>query len=136
MKINLDVVNFEQEMKKVKKDIGKLAKAGIHEKIDYATTLLRKVTPVKTGKARRGWRNEKYFVPSVEKALNASEFSGVSQITSVAVALGGATSLSNQEGIIINDVEYIDRLNQGHSKQAPIYFIEQVLTQVGILTPD
>jgi hypothetical protein len=34
---------------------------------------------------------------------------------------------------IRNDVEYIDELNQGTSKQAPAYFIEKtVLAQIGI----
>lgn len=34
---------------------------------------------------------------------------------------------------ISNEVEHIVYLNQGHSKQAPAYFIEQVLNTIGIL---
>lgn len=130
-KVSLEVVNFEEEMKKVNKDIGKLAKAGIHEKIDYATQLLRQVTPVKTGKARRGWYNKKYFTPNIEAAIGLKEELGIRRSTTLTA---GTDFIGNQEGKIINDVEYIDRLNQGHSKQAPIYFIEQVLTKVGIIT--
>ena len=35
---------------------------------------------------------------------------------------------------IINDAEYIARLNEGHSEQAPAYFVEQtLLSQKGIV---
>ena len=32
---------------------------------------------------------------------------------------------------ITNEVEYIGILNQGHSKQAPAYFVEQVVHRLG-----
>jgi hypothetical protein len=39
-----------------------------------------------------------------------------------------------QNGVISNDVEYIDSLNQGTSKQAPSYFIERtLLSEPGII---
>ena len=39
-----------------------------------------------------------------------------------------------QNGAISNDVEYIDSLNQGTSKQAPSYFIERtLLSEPGVL---
>ena len=38
--------------------------------------------------------------------------------------------------LIINEVEHIVYLNNGHSKQAPQYFIEQVLSTIGLLTPN
>jgi len=36
---------------------------------------------------------------------------------------------------IVNDVEHVVYLNNGHSKQAPKYFIEQVLQTIGLITP-
>jgi hypothetical protein len=107
MKINFEIVDFDKELKRVEKEVAALGKLGINEKIEYATDTLRIVTPVDTGEARSGWRNEK-------------------------------RSISNplEEGLIINEVEHIVPLNNGHSKQAPRYFIEQVLAKVGILTPD
>ena len=107
MKVSLDIVNFKKEMKRVEQEVAKLGNIEIEERIDYATETLRQVTPVDTGKARSGWYNEKY-----------KDFNG------------------NLEASIINEVEYIDRLNKGHSKQAPKYFIEQVLVKIGILTPN
>lgn len=105
MKITLDVVDFKKEMKRLEKEVLERGTMEVHEQIDLATDNLRVVTPVDTGKARKGWKNKKI------------------------------NSLGGQTGEISNDVEYIDILNKGHSKQAPKYFIEQVLTKIGILTP-
>jgi hypothetical protein len=39
----------------------------------------------------------------------------------------------DEKGNLVNDVEHIDTLNDGHSQQAPAYFIEKtLLTQKGI----
>lgn len=107
MKVSLEIVNFDKELQRVEREIKALANIEIEERIDFATKTLRVVTPVDTGKARRGWRNNTYRT-----------FDGYI------------------EGAIINPVEYIGRLNKGHSRQAPKYFIEQVLIKIGILTPN
>lgn len=71
------------------------AEKQILEKSNELVSALKVATPVKTGKARDGWRYE--------------------------------------NNSIINDVEYIDELNQGTSKQAPSNFIEStLLAQEGI----
>ena len=105
--ISLEVVNFEQELKRIEEEVKAIANDDISSRIDFATNQLKIVTPVDTGKARAGWYNEKVL-----------ELDGT---------IGGS---------IINDVEYISILNNGHSKQAPKYFIEQVLVKIGLLTPN
>jgi hypothetical protein len=105
--VSIDIVDFKKEMKRVEEEMAQLASLEIDKRIDYATNTLRVVTPVDTGKARSGWKNTKKY----------DEY--------------GFT-----EGSIINDVDYIDVLNKGHSKQAPRYFIEQVLSKIGIITPE
>jgi hypothetical protein len=105
--VKLDVVDFQKEMKRVEQEVKRLANDDIESKIDYATKTLREVTPVDSGVARAGWKNQ--------KTKNSNEL---------------------VEAKIINDVEYISILNNGHSKQAPKYFIEQVLITIGILTPN
>jgi hypothetical protein len=107
-KISLEVVNFKQELNRIQNEVNNLANINIHKRIDYATNQLAIVTPVDTGEARRGWKNEK---------ITFSKNSALS-------------------GIIKNDVDYIEQLNKGSSKQAPKYFIEQVLSTIGILTPN
>jgi len=105
--ISLEVVNFKQEMDRIEREVVRLANADIEQRIDFASANLITVTPVDTGEARKGWRTQKVKT-SRGRLLSAT---------------------------IINDVEHISYLNNGHSKQAPKYFIEQVLMKIGILTP-
>jgi len=106
-KISLEVVNFKKEMERVRQEVKNLANLEIEDKIKHATNTLRVVTPVDTGKARSGWDSN--YTKGIDGFV---------------------------DGKIFNNVEYIDVLNKGHSKQAPRYFIEQVLMTIGILTPN
>ena len=104
MTVSLKLVNFEEEMERVRNEVRKQANADVKERIQYATKTLRIVTPVDTGEARAGWKS------------------------TTALSRRGEVS-----GVISNPVEHIVYLNRGHSKQAPSYFIEQVLSTIGIL---
>lgn len=106
--ISLKVVNFKETMKDIEQEILEKGTLGLHEKIDVATDALRRVTPVDTGTARKGWTNKK------DRAFLSKDPKG---------------------GTIENPVEYVPELNKGHSKQAPKFFIEQVLLTVGLLEP-
>lgn len=106
-KISLEIVNFRKELARVEQEVKRLANVEIEDRVEFATDTLKIVTPVDTGKARSGWYNSKV------KELDGYDGS-----------------------IIVNDVEYISDLNNGHSKQAPKYFIEQVLLTIGIITPN
>jgi hypothetical protein len=64
----------------------------LDNKIKDCLNALERATPIKTGKAKAGWRR-------VDRS-------------------------------IINNVDYIDQLNQGASKQAPRFFVERALEQV------
>lgn len=107
-KISLEIVNFEEEMRRIEQEVASLATAEIKELIEYGTQQLRVVTPVDTGRARRGW--------------------------DYSFELGPRSKILG--GTIFNEVEYIQRLNRGHSKQAPSYFIEQTLSTIGLITPN
>ena len=104
--VSLELINFKQELKRIEEEVKALGNLEIEKRIDYAVDNLRVVTPVDTGEARSGWVSRKY--KDSDKLI---------------------------EALIINEVEHISVLNNGHSKQAPRYFIEQVLTKIGILTP-
>ena len=88
-------------------------------------------TPVDTGRARGNWQT------SVGVAIGGGETgsldkSGTSTITQ------GAASIGRQQGytpiIIQNNVPYITRLNDGHSKQAPAGYVEGALASLGLGT--
>ncbi len=76
-------------------------------------------TPVDTGRARAGWSVDTRhgsFVP------NAGSYAYAPQIPLVP---------KNAPVIVIyNNVEYITRLNDGHSQQAPAMFVETAVDEV------
>ena len=106
MTVSIEIVNFDQELKRIEEEIANLANLKIDERIDYAEKNLKIVTPVDTGKARAGWSSSKKY-----------------------------DKYGFREGLVFNKVDYIDILNKGHSRQAPRYFIEQVLIKIGVITP-
>ena len=99
--VSLKVVDFQKEIRRAELEAEKIADDDVNARIDFATNLLREITPVDTGFARSRWRNRKYF------------FSPGGEIT--------------------NDADYITRLNQGSSSQAPAFFIEQALMAAKII---
>jgi len=105
--VSLEVINFKQEMERLDREFKELANKEIEELIHYGTNQLKVVTPVDEGRARMGWFDE----------IERNRYGGFSG------------------GNIINEVEYIGRLNAGWSQQAPRYFIEQTLVKIGVITP-
>ena len=105
--VSLEIVDFRQEMERLDRELKEVANKEIEDLIHYGTDQLKIVTPVDEGNARMGWFDE------IEKNRYGG-FSG---------------------GNIINEVEYIGRLNRGWSQQAPSYFIEQTLVKIGVITP-
>jgi len=94
-------VNFDKEIRRIQKEAKSLAEATISERTAFTTEALRSVTPVDTGFAASRW---KYKMTTINGEL---------------------------VGKIDNDAPYIGILNTGYSKQAPPFFIEQVLLTIG-----
>jgi hypothetical protein len=105
--VSLEVINWEREMRRVEQEAMQIAEDDLIGKVEYATKTLREVTPVDTGKARASWRSN------------------------IVVRNGEVASAE-----ITSDVDYMEYLNNGSSKQAPSFFIEQVLLRIGVLTED
>jgi hypothetical protein len=105
--ISLEIVNFQKAMRQLEDELLAAGNIEIKARIEFGTQQLRQVTPVDTGEARSGWYNEMDFTMR-GKLLS---------------------------GTIINEVEHISELNNGSSQQAPKYFIEQVLSKIGLITP-
>ena len=87
---------------------------------------LTKVTPVDTGRARGNW-----FV-----GLNTPNRT-VSENRSASTALSDGTATINKTEsvvypsiIISNNLPYIERLNDGHSQQAPAKFVESEISRI------
>jgi hypothetical protein len=94
-------VNFDKEIRRIEKEAVKIAEGTIQERTRFTTEALKSVTPVDTGYAASRW---KYEMVKINGEL---------------------------VGKIDNDAPYIGILNTGYSKQAPPFFIEQVLLTIG-----
>jgi hypothetical protein len=92
-------------MKDLEKEVFRIASDDLEFKVRFATDTLRKVTPVDTGNARSSWENEILFK---DGAVDEAE--------------------------ITSDADYMVFLNDGSSRQAPAFFIEQVLMTIGVIT--
>lgn len=88
-------------------------------------------TPVDTGRARGNWQT------SVGVAIGGGE-TGILDKGGQDTVSRGQQSIARQQGytpvIIQNNVPYISRLNDGHSKQAPAGYVEGVLASLGLGT--
>lgn len=79
------------------------------------TANLIEATPVDTGFARANW------IPS----LSEPELSGSGQGQAEGQAAVAAYKLEQGSVFVSNGAAYIQRLNQGHSKQAPAGYVER-----------
>ena len=102
--VSLEIVNFEEELRRVEREVYEQGETEVKARIAGAVNTLREVTPVDTGRARDGWFKKRIF------------------------------SLYGYVGEdIINNVEYVPILNRGTSKQAPSNFIERVLMKYELI---
>ena len=87
---------------------------------------LTRVTPVDTGRARGNWfvgiNKSNRNIEQERKAFEAIQ-QGVGVVSS-------AKQLNYPEIVISNNLPYIEKLNEGHSKQAPIKFVEIEIDRV------
>jgi len=110
--MSITVVNLNSSIANLKKDTDKVIEQELRAKSLRAFADVKLMTPVDTGQARNSWYigyTEKYF---------GGESGGASNISIL------RPKDKPQEIIVTNGVTYIQFLNNGHSKQAPMKFIE------------
>lgn len=84
---------------------------------------LRKATPVDTGHARASW------VPSIGSPSSAEPSGKSSSEHDTGVASVLRYKLGDGDLYVSNNAPYINQLNLGHSKQAPVGFVEAAIDQ-------
>jgi hypothetical protein len=72
--VSLKVVNFEKEIALAKVEAEAIANKSLKVRIDFATELLKRVTPVKTGFARSRWKSKKYLLLSGGEIYNDASY--------------------------------------------------------------
>jgi len=110
--MTITVINLKSSINNLQKDIDKEVEKQLRAKSLKAFADVKLMTPVDTGQARNSW-----YIGYTEKYFNG-EVGSTSNITIL------APKDKPQEIIVTNGVTYIQFLNNGHSQQAPIKFIE------------
>ena len=110
--MTITVINLRSSINNLQRDIDKEVEKQLRAKSLKAFADVKLMTPVDTGQARNSWYigyTEKYFDGEVGSASNITIL---------------APKDKPQEIIVTNGVTYIQFLNNGHSQQAPMKFIE------------
>jgi len=110
--MTITVINLRSSTINLQKDIDKEVEKQLRAKSLKAFADVKLMTPVDTGQARNSWYigyTERYFDGEVGSISNISILTPKDK---------------PQEIIITNGVTYIQFLNNGHSQQAPMKFIE------------
>ena len=110
--MTITVINLRSSMATLQDDIDKEVEKQLRAKALKAFADVKLMTPVDTGQARNSWYigyTETYFDGEVGSTSNISILSPKDK---------------PQEIIVTNGVTYIQFLNNGHSQQAPMKFIE------------
>jgi len=87
-------------------------------------------TPADTGKARSNWIAKRNTPPSgTRRTFAPGHLLGIGEQANLAAAYYSAAAVFDAAGpedrlYLKNNLPYINRLNAGHSKQAPIGFVE------------
>ena len=110
--MTITVINLKSSINNLQRDIDKEVEKQLRAKSLKAFADVKLMTPVDTGQARNSW-----YIGYTEKYFNG-EVGSTSNITIL------APKDKPQEIIVTNGVTYIQFLNNGHSQQAPMKFIE------------
>ena len=110
--MTITIINLKSSIDQLDKDIDKTIEKELRARSLKAFADVKLMTPVDTGQARNSWYigyTERYFDGEVGSTSNISILTPKDK---------------PQEIIITNGVTYIQFLNNGHSQQAPMKFIE------------
>ena len=110
--MTITVINLKSSIDNLQKDVDKEIEKQLRAKSLKAFADVKLMTPVDTGQARNSW-----YIGYTERYFD-DEVGSTSNITIL------APKDKPQEIIVTNGVTYIQFLNNGHSQQAPIKFIE------------
>ena len=109
--MTITVINLKSSIDNLQKDVDKEIEKQLRAKSLKAFADVKLMTPVDTGQARNSW-----YIGYTEKY-----FDGEGSSSNITIL---TPKDKPQEIIVTNGVTYIQFLNNGHSQQAPIKFIE------------
>jgi hypothetical protein len=124
---------FSKRINQIAADVEKNSNAMVRKTVITVASAVALRTPVDTGRARANWRTN-IGGPLTARVDNFPKGKkGTTGAAAAGQAINDATSKMegfNKSGVdvyISNNLPYIGRLNEGHSKQAPAGFIESAI---------
>lgn len=116
-----DLNGFANRMKQMAKNIDEEGTKMVRAASLAALSEVVQNTPVDTGLARGNWQVELNSIPS----------GTVQTAGSISISIGSTVINGYQTGsvFIANNLPYIQRLNEGHSKQAPANFVNAAVSR-------
>jgi hypothetical protein len=109
--------DIEEAIDEVEHEVGRL----VVELVTEIVANLREETPVETGHARANW------VPSIARPYEDIVDGNDTTVQENALMAILRYQIDDGTAFISNNVPYINRLNDGHSDQAPVGFIEDCI---------
>ena len=109
--MSITVINLRSSIVKLQNDVDKEIEKQLRAKSLKAFADVKLMTPVDTGQARNSW-----YIGYTERY-----FDGEGSSSNISIL---TPKNKPQEIIVTNGVTYIQFLNNGHSQQAPMKFIE------------
>ena len=110
--MTITVINLKSSIIDLQKDVDKEIEKQLRAKALKAFADVKLMTPVDTGQARNSW-----YIGYTETYFDGEQGS----ISNISIL---SPKDKPQEIIVTNGVTYIQFLNNGHSQQAPMKFIE------------
>ena len=121
------IVEFEADLnafaEKIGEDVVDLTRAVTLK----MTSELIKNTPVDTGRARSNWQHSTTQPGNIKNRDNQDKSGRPSRTSAQNLA---AVLQPYQQVWISNNLPYINRLNEGHSKQAGVHFVERAVQTI------
>lgn len=123
----MNLNQFGDKIKRVAVDVPKNADEIVRKVALAADQAIVMATPVDTGRARANWQVGIGAAPAGSVEYSGGAGGSVSYATAAASSV--VTTYKGQPGGIwlVNNLPYIQRLNEGWSAQAPAKFVEQAI---------
>lgn len=124
---------FQKRIHEIAAGVGENSDQLVRKVVITVASSVTLATPVDTGRARANWRtniggpltSQPASFPAGTKGSSGPAAAGQA-ITEAVQKMGGYKN-SGEDVYISNNLPYIEALNNGHSKQAPVGFIETAI---------
>lgn len=122
MPVTLKLKGIDREFAKKDKEVTRFVNEAMRARGLQALAALKETTPVDTGRARNSWT-----LTATSTEFRDAKTGNINSISPT--MLSPVSEVKEEQLYITNGVNYIKRLNEGSSKQAPARFVERAISR-------